>query len=417
MRRGLAAGLASLLAGGAVLVTATPGALAESTTIAVSPTRIEFLGDEGLAATRRVRISITGGSAGTVLLSMRDAVADAGGTWQDAPYGTTAASLQPALTVAPTSFDYVPNGATQVFTADLTVDAARVTAPLVGSLITVLGPAGDPNATVVQQAGVAIKVVASPGAEALAALPDEDFSLELTRLEVGTGRPYTPLGLLLPDIPGVVGRGPLSLTATTWNRGAVLLDTRVTYTFTRVSPFAILPLDVFRPRPLVVLEQAPRYLLPGQGFADAASSRSGGAASAKDASTIDAAPFIGLLRVTAQATGTIAGRQVVSLVRTKTVLAFPWGESLVLLVAYGAVRRARSRVRRTARFDAIVGTRTRAPSDEPATRRPRSEPVPRRAPAAPSVRKESLGEWWRRRGLETDRRMREAEGPREDARR
>ena len=66
MRRLVAGGLlaSSLLA----IASGSMIAQAATTTIAVSPTQIEFIGPEGLAATRQVRIAITGGGNVTLKL-------------------------------------------------------------------------------------------------------------------------------------------------------------------------------------------------------------------------------------------------------------------------------------------------------------------------------------------------------------
>lgn len=390
MRRGFALTLGALLVGCAAgLAVAQDGG---STTIAVTPTRVEFVGADGLAATREVRVSISGGRTGTVTLSMLDAVVGADGGRRNAPYGTSATSLQGALRVEPSTFDYTPDGTTQLFVARLTVDAAAVRVPRIGSLVAVLGPRGEPSATVVQQAGVAVEVLAAPDAAGLADLPPDALDVRIGELEVGDGNPYTPVGALLPDLPFVVGRGPLEVSTAVRNAGEVLLDTQVVYTFSRVSLFASLPIERLQPRPLLTLRQPPVYLLPGQRVADSTSTR-------PDTARFDATPFIGLFRVTAQATGTIAGTSVVSQVRTRTVLAFPVAESLVVAVGALVYRRVRSRNRRRARMAAIAASPAR-----PAT-------PPRPAP----VRKEGLGEWWARRGRETAERMGEFPRDREDA--
>lgn len=407
MRRpvALASGLASL----GLLLAGVVGGLAlaaegDSVTVSVSPTRLEFVGAGGLASTQEVRVSVTGGGAGTVALAMQDGVVDDAGRWQDAPYGSTPDSLRGILTIDPKTFAYVPDGTTQTFVARLHVEATAVDRPLVGSLVAVLAPEGEPGATVVQQAGVAIRVLAAPADEAIAALPASAFDLRIGELAVGVGSSYSPLGAIAPDLPGVVGRGPLEVTAEVTNAGRIFLDAHVTYTFTRLSPLAVLS-ERFGGRPLIVLNQAPRYLLPGQRYDDATTTRPG---EGDEVERLDAAPFIGLLRVTAQATGTVAGRSVTSEVRTRTVLALPWAESLVALAALVVLRSSkRSRGRRARRRAAEPRDVTTQTAPTPPTRQPS-----RREPKVAASRG-GFAEWWIARGRETERRMADAAGERD----
>lgn len=402
--------VASLVGGLALLLAATSLAVAaegDAVRVSVSPIRVEFLGAEGLASVQAVDISITGGGEGTVSIAMLDAVLGDDDRWRDVGYGSTDSSLRGVLRIEPKTFDYVPDGATQTFTARLTVNPDAVTRPLYGSLLAVLGPAGATNATVVQQAGVAIRVVAAPdgGGDA-----GEGLSIGIGDLAVSGGRGYTPLEAFLPDIPGVVGRGPLDVSVPITNTSGTIVDARVTYSFTRVSLLALLPGDLFEGRPLVVVNRAPRYLLPGQRAADLATTEA-----ELDDGTLDATPFLGLLRISATATATIAGRTATSETRTQTVLAFPWAESLILLAGVVVTRRSKRRhVGRSshARRRLRVSSRTpRRPiaDDETVDVSPREiapEPTRRRvAAASPSRRSAGFAEWWVARGRETEARM------------
>lgn len=425
MRRSVALGCLVLLLSGLIGGLALVGGFAlaaegEAVTVAVSPTRLEFVGAAGLAATQEVRVAITGGAPGTVALGMRDAFIDADGRWRDAAYGSTVGSLKGILTIEPRTFTYEPDGGTQTFTARLRVDADRVLGPLAGSLVAVLAPTGEPGATVVQQAGVAIRILAGPTEETIAALPAEAFSLAIGELEVGGGSPFSPLGAVLPGLPGVVGRRPLGVSTSVRNTGTVFLDTHVTYAFTRLSPLAVLS-SRFGGRPHLVLNQAPRFVLPGQRYDDAATTRPGDPA---DDERLDAAPFIGFFRVSAQATGTVAGRSVASEVRTRTVLVFPWAESLVGLASYVVLRSSkRSRRRRARRRGAPhrdIPATGASHRDIPTTTAPRATTAPRTTTTAPRATtdprppatKVAFGEWWAARGRETERRMADAAGER-----
>lgn len=314
---------------------AIPASAADPITLTVGPGRIGFIGDD-LDVARDLVVAVTGGEESWITFEMLDVYVSQDGSRATAGYGTTPGTLAGAFAV-PERISYVPDGATQTFTVPLRVDPGAVIAPRAGVLTVLIGPKAE--GVLVQAAGVQVEIVAGPaGGAGPGAVAPGDLGLSLAGPTTTEGRPFTLIGALLPRLPWVIGRGPIEAQARVRNTGSTLLDVSVRYEFSRVSPLALLPIGALQGRPIVVVEQAPRFLLPGESFQDRAQSRN-----MQDGNAIEALPFIGLVRVTAVATGQVGDLSVMSETGSKMVLVFPWAEALVLAAAWLGVRRMRRR--------------------------------------------------------------------------
>lgn len=333
----MAARAAAVVAGALCLVAMGAGlgsAQSPNLTLAVEPARLEFF---GTSAPQIVRITVSGGTGGVVALNLYDAVADAQGNWQDSPYGTSYSTLSGVLDLSPASFRYEPGNEPQVFEAVAVLPEGPVDRPRVGSLIVTVGPEVSGGGLVVQQAAVQTQVLATPDAVGVGVLPPGSFSLDLGAIDLTSLRPFSPLDRLLPDIPRVIGRGPVSTSVRVRNTGTAIVDARVTWEFDRVGLLGLLSSDL-DPTPYVRVGLPPRYVLPGQRV------ESEGSSTARfESGPLDAMPFIGFVRVVAKVDATLGDVPVASSVRTKTVLVFPWAEALVLAAAWLGVRRMRRR--------------------------------------------------------------------------
>lgn len=316
---------------------AAPAMASEPATLTVGPTRAEFIG-EGLTGEVTVTVTVSGGVAGTLALTMVDAAIDPRGGWLTVPYGSTPQTLDGVLTFEPSSFAYVPDGDRQRFNTVLSVDPALVTAPLFGSLRATLEPdeSSGGGISLVTQGAVEIQVVAAPSAGSLEDLPAAAAALRLDDLSIFRPDPWTPIDRLFPDIPWLVNHGPVTVTATGANTGTLFLDSRVTYDFTRLSPLAVV---LGGDGPTFTVINRPRYLIPGSTFTDVMFS----VIEIEGAPPVDAMPFIGFVRITATASGLLSGVEAEPVSISRTVLVFPWKEALFLFLVWLGQREWRHR--------------------------------------------------------------------------
>lgn len=335
---GVRALVAAIIAG--VALSATPAfAQSKGINLSVGPVRVEFTTDQG--GTRTVSAYVSGGVESSVAFRMYDAVPNPEGGWIRVRYGSTPGTLQGRVDIAPADFDYVPNGREQQFDAALTVAPATVSEPRWGVLVVFVEPKGTPAAgEVAARAAVAIQVVQLPEG---GVVPAADLGVELTRLKVTQIRQWTLVDRLLPDIPGVIGRGPVRIRALGRNTGSYFLDSQTTIEIARISPLSLLPFfsgSSADPRPVLTVNMRPRYVLPGQIFWDDMTSVLTGVRGQR---AVDSLPFIGFVRITATATGKLGPIEAEPSTISKTVLVFPWSEFLFVFVVFLVQREWRHR--------------------------------------------------------------------------
>jgi hypothetical protein len=308
-----------------VLGVASPAG-AEPLELTVGPTRIEFLGDEGLYAAHTVTISLSGGSSGRVILELSDAVLDVEGGWRRVPLGSTGQSLVGVLKIEPTEFEYIPDGSVQRFEARVSVIDQDFVGARFGVLLAVLDPprAATSGASVLQRAAIETQVVVAPGS-GHALLPASRLDIDLIDAAVRQAAPWTLIDALIPDIPVVVGRGPAQIEATLRNGGDTVLDGWVEIGIARLHPLHMLRIWQ-APEPTYTIRGRPRYLLPSQESVDRHLSR----LALEHGGSVEALPSFGFVRVTVTAHGELAGLRAEPVTRSFDRAIFPWSEGLVI---------------------------------------------------------------------------------------
>lgn len=294
----------------------------ERTDVGFAVPRVELVGD---AAPTEVRFTVVGGSLTTVGLSLRDGAVDADGRGDVVDLGTTEDTLSGWVAVTPASFTRVGDTEAETFTATVGLLAGAVDRPRFGVLV---AEVTEDGAVV---ASSAIPVVAVPGEAAAAALPEGRFAVEVGDLGA-RAEAFTIVDRLVPDLPGVIGHGPLAVSVVASNVGTSIVDARVAWEYHRLGV-----LDVFRDEaaPTLVDGSGPGLLIPGQVATLDASSRV-----TLESGPVDAMPIVGLVRVRATVTWDLAGVVAPrSAAVSRTVLVLPWSELLVGALAWWGWRR------------------------------------------------------------------------------
>ncbi|MFM8303252.1 MAG: hypothetical protein ACKOA9_02975 [Actinomycetota bacterium] len=343
--------------------------LTASLSLSVSPTRLELVAGQASAASRTVAIRATGGTPGTITVELRDAVIDGSGGWRLTTAGSTPNGLQDALRILPTSFPYDPAVGAREFRAAVSLVPSTLDRPRFGALVVTFVPAeGGGAGQVVVQGAVAMQVIAARNANELDAAAraagTAGLRLELDELSVRQDQPWTVIDAIVPNLPRLLGHGPATIHVRGTNSGDTVLDTRVVYRIFRRNPLGILPFVGTRDTPNLVVRQRPRFLIGGQELTDEISTRQ----RSGTATVADALPFIGIVRVEATLSGSIAGLRAAPVTRSRTFFVLPWAEIVVIVVAYVGSRqwwRRRRRNRaRSRRLSARRMVRSREPGSE-----------------------------------------------------
>lgn len=314
--------------------------------LSVSPTRLELVVGQASATNRTISIRATGGSVGTITIELRDAVIDDSGGWRLTAVGSTPNGLQDALRVVPASFPYEPVSGPREFRPTVSLVPGAVERPRFGALVVTFVPAeSGADRQVVVQGAVAMQVIAARNANGLDAAAraagSAGLRLDLDELSVRQDQPWTVIDGVVPNLPHVLGHGPATVHVHGANTGDVVLDTRVVYRIYRRNPLGMLPFVGTSDEPTMVVRERPRFLIGGQELTDEISTRQ----RSGNATVADALPFIGIVRVDATLTGSIAGLHAAPVTRSRTYLVLPWAEILVVTVAYLGWRRWRGRRR------------------------------------------------------------------------
>lgn len=292
---------------------ASPGGVS----ISIEPSPVEIVGGtDPLDVSIRVR----GGTAGVLRLRLVDA---AGGG--DDVVGRV-------LSVSPASFIYDPDAGDRAFIATIALVAGAPEEPIAAALVARLSSA---DAGGEEQASVTVPVIASADGDLAGSFAPGALRVAIDDLSFEKA-PFTIVDRLLPDLPGIVGHGPIGAVVTVRNAGSAVLEARVTWAYRRVGP-----LDLFRggEPPTLSYGGTSRLLLPGGTFTDDGSSRidlSGG--------PFEALPLIGFVRVTATVDGGLEGATAQAVTGSRVILVFPWSEVLVASVAWVVYRRRFGRV-------------------------------------------------------------------------
>lgn len=213
-----------------MLAAASPAASEATTlsmpgrTIELDPSRYPSGSDSDL-----ISFQVFGPTPQILTVEVVDFVVDSAGRKTLLPAGSTAHTLDGVLSIGPYAKMYVPDGTTQTFTVEVTSEGPANLVKFGGIRVS-MTPQTEESASdsLGGTSGVVIVVLVVPD-DFDGALP----SLGETRIETSplSVRPLFGQNLvetLLPDIPGVINRGPIAIgvDVTNTSSGPVFLDTR-----------------------------------------------------------------------------------------------------------------------------------------------------------------------------------------------
>lgn len=306
--------------------------------LSVGPGLILFDKSSGRIDPQGVTVFIDGGSASTVSLEFADALPDPIGGWRDIPFGTSPDSLEGVVTIGQPEFEYIPNDGQQEFTAYLTLDAEALTRPRYGSLIVTMRPLDPGEGDITTNVSIATQVLATPTTADIEAL-GLDLALELGGLSVRQIEPWTPVDRVFPNFPFLVNHGPVFVTVQGKNVGDLVLEERTTFSFTKLNILEFLGISDAEGKPSFTVTDRPRFVLPEEPFRNGVSS----VIPVNGEPAFDSLPFIGFVRITAKAEGSVAGVAATPGITSRTFVVFPWSEFLFLFTVWVVQREWRHR--------------------------------------------------------------------------
>jgi len=248
----------------------------------------------GVSAAESIRYWVEGNKAQTVSVDLVDLIVLEDGTRSILPPGTTDHSLEGIVSWSKIEQDYVPNGARQPFSLDVKADSSPVESIHYGGVrISIRDPQGAPSGgglTGVYSIVTTVLVIPDgwEGGIPFSLRPE----LATSDLQIARFGEASWIDRLIPDIPGVVTRGPVAASLSATNTSDTPGYVSTTWTFSRGEE--------------VLLRQsgAPRLLLPRQRVEESSVSATDVAGSDRMANVL---PSFGWVNVSTQVRGTLAG--------------------------------------------------------------------------------------------------------------
>ena len=191
----------------------TPATTEPTTLTATGRTiQLEPSSSVGGSATDSVTFRITGPTPHIIDVEILDIVVDPSGARSLLPAGSTPHTLQGVMGLGPFSSRYVPNGTTQNFSVDVTSSIVSDDVRYGGVRVTITPDSGlvsGPSVGMVS--GVLLMVLVVPeGFDGV--LPDAGgTTFTVSPLRVSPFGGENIFEKILPDIPGVVNRGPVTI--------------------------------------------------------------------------------------------------------------------------------------------------------------------------------------------------------------
>jgi len=297
------------------------------------------------------RIVVEAQEPGSVVMEFDDVILSEQRSWERVDLGTTPYTLLFRVAPEPAVVRYEGDmvGTRQEFIIELRADGLD-DLPRAGFITYTFVPdsASSPDGNVGIRQGVAARVRLGAWPADLEGLP---AAIEVTglRLESDRASRTSVVDRILPDLPRVINRGPAVIRARTANVGDVLVQSETTLTLARLPWISALPFVTSDGFTVITYVDRPRLLLPGEGRTSSVAST----ASLTDGEQIDRMPFLGLVRVGVASSAFLgATRDEVS--DSVVYLVAPWKETLLLVLAYLALRLVRAR--RRGRRDGTEGT-------------------------------------------------------------
>jgi hypothetical protein len=288
------------------------------------------------------RIVVEAQEPGSVVMEFDDVVLSETRSWEVVAVGTTPFTLLFRISPEPDVIRYEGDmvGTRQTFEVVLRARGLD-DLPRAGFITYTFVPdsASTPEGNVGIRQGVAARVRLGAWPADLEGIPAA-VEVSALRLERDRAGRSSIVDRVLPDLPRVINRGPAVVRARTTNVGDVLVQSETTLRLARLPWVSALPFVNSEGFTVVTYIDRPRLLLPGEGR----TSRVASTASLTDGEEIDRLPFLGLVRVSVESTAYLgASRDEAS--QAAVYLVAPWKETLLLVLAYLAVRFARARRR------------------------------------------------------------------------
>ena len=286
------------------------------------------------------RIVVQAEEPGSVRMTFDDVLLTNDGAWGRVEFGSTPYTLKSHVHPLTRELRYAGDmvGRRETFEVELRVtgigDESRA-----GLVTYTFVPDSDPavaGTPAVRQA-VAVRVRIGAWPADLEGIP---AAVEVTELRLSRDREELSgfFDRLIPDIPGIVNRGPAILSARTTNVGDALVQSETTLHLARLPWIAAVPFVRPAGSTVITYVDRPRLLLPTESALSSVLST----ASLVEGDEVDRLPFFGLVRITADATAYLgASRDETQ--ESRTYLVAPWKEALVAALLYRAVAIARRR--------------------------------------------------------------------------
>lgn len=301
----------------------------DSTTarLLVSPTPVEIAAS-GKPASVSVEFWVEGQYPKTLGVEFVDLVIGENGSKSLLPLGATAHSLGSLVTLPDNLPTYFPDGSRQRFVIDITAPPFDLSRVHFGGLeISMSDPASGDNAGPIRNTSSIVVTVVLVPEDWSGVLPESSTpKLEISKLRL---RPVGERGIidrLIPDLPGVINRGPVELVFDVANEsetpGYFSTDWVVSNSH----------------EALLVRAAAPRLVIPGDTMDSRLVSTTAVSGSAKEVNVLSG---FGLHHAEARVTGSLSSVVFLEDTLETTFFIAPWKETLVaaagvvLLVALG----------------------------------------------------------------------------------
>jgi hypothetical protein len=200
------------------VIAVTPVALADDrvddqseTTLEVSVQTVELMTSLSGSGVGQMRFWITGPTPQDISVEILDIVSDRAGAISLLPAGSTAHSLEDIVTMTSVPTQYIPDGSTQYFSVDIHAHNPGNDIHFGGVRVSIAPQPALSGAAVVDTiSAVFLPIVVAPEGFTGALPMVAESALTLAAIQVQGPSNENFFEQLLPDIPGVINRGPVT---------------------------------------------------------------------------------------------------------------------------------------------------------------------------------------------------------------
>jgi hypothetical protein len=295
----------------------------EETTLRMDMETLELSTIDDGSNRNQLSFTLEGSEPQSVRLDVLDVALLEDGSKTLLPLAATDHTLNGVVTLSESTFAYVPNGESQTFTVDVVATGSLENLAW-GAVRVSMSPSdsGDESLSSRSTSGIVRFVIVTPdgweGGFPVTGAP----GLEVGTMIVVSGARPNIIEQVLPDIPGVVNRGPLVARLPMSNTSAAPGFVVTEWTFTSGG-------DVLLERP-----SDRRLLLPTEVFEHQVDSMVQAPGSTR---LIDVSPGFGRVVVASDTTVSLAGREWAVHDQSQSVLMLRWKEPFALFVLVGVI--------------------------------------------------------------------------------